>query len=112
MEDLNPSQAAEIEVIEKEGWQMVRPTGSITTSTANKFIKTLFQLKNLKKRKIMFDMRGVDEVDNIGVSMFFSFGKNFKSGRLERRLQIINLKRPLLNTFLLKGMFRFYTIAP
>ncbi len=87
----------------EEGWKIIRPSGNITSSTADKLQELLLELVESGHTKYRFDFDKVEDIDSVSITRFIVLAKMLSKQGLEAELEIVNSNDNLANLF---GMIR------
>jgi len=97
-------------LIQENGWQNIMPTGDITAGAANNFRKLLVKLADQGHRKYRFDLKQVEDIDSVGLSIFIIFAKMLDKQDAEKQLVIINAIKPMIELFNMTRLDKIYDI--
>jgi anti-sigma regulatory factor (Ser/Thr protein kinase)/anti-anti-sigma regulatory factor len=82
-------------VVEREGLQIIRPSGDITARVAGKLKELLFGLVARGHTYFRFDFQKVRELDSVGLSIFIVLARTLEEKGRRPHLEIINADQNL-----------------
>ncbi len=106
--NLNPETEYEVETAGE--WQVIKPSGSITASTADKFRLILVSLLKENKSMFRFDFKNVEDIDSVSLSVLVCFAKMAGKENNASRLEMLNANKNLVNLFKMTRLDRKYVI--
>ncbi len=110
---LNLKPETTYQVTSEGEWTIVKPAGSITATTADRFRITLLNLLKEKKNMYRLDFNDVEEIDSISLSVLVCFAKMIADEFVDNfKLEIINTNKDLISLFKMTRMDRKYNISP
>lgn len=95
-------------------WQIIIPTGDITSENAEKFRYVLVNLFSTGFRRYRFDLSKVRDIDSLGLSIFVVFSNMLRErdrkNNDETCLEILNANRGVINLFGVTRLDKIYRI--
>lgn len=95
---------------QEKGWQNIVPTGDITAGIADEFRKLLVKLDDKGHRKYLFDLKHVEDIDSVGLSILIIFAKMLDKQENEKKLVIVNARKTMMELFKMTRIDRIYEI--
>jgi anti-anti-sigma factor len=89
----------------------VLPSGNLTAGSADKFRVIMLELLDGGATKFIFDLKKVEDVDSISLSLLITFAKMLKKKTEDGTLDIKNAKPDLVSLFELTRLNRIYNIS-
>jgi len=86
-------------VAEKDGFQVIAPSGDLTASTADLFRSTLIDLTDKGYDRFCFDFKQVEDIDSISLSVLILFANIFNNQDKKVDLRITNANKDLVRLF-------------
>lgn len=87
------------DVGDENGWKIVRPTGDITASVANKLQELVNGLISNGHKKLTFDLQSVEDMDSVGLSVFIVLNKMRLEDDPDIEIQIAGAGDDVANLF-------------
>lgn len=109
--EINITMETQFNVEDKDGWQVIKPTGNITAGIADKFRVMLLDLINTGHKQYRFDLTDVEDLDSVSLSVLICFSKMVNKQDFKGQLEITNAKKDLVNLFLMTRMDRIFNIV-
>lgn len=106
--NLNPETEYKVES-SGEG-KIIKPTGDITASTADKFRIILLGLLKDNNKMYRFDFKNVEDIDSVSLSVLVCFAKMTGEKGKNATLEIINANKDLVSLFKMTRMDKKYRI--
>lgn len=104
-------QDTDFEISGEDGVQVITPTGDMTASSADKLRIILLEMLDQGETAYRFDLKKVDDIDSISLSLLITFAKMLQKKSEGGKLEIINAKDDLISLFELTRLNRIYTLA-
>ncbi len=98
----------EFNISENDKWKIIKPTGDITATVADKFRLLLLELLNKGVKQFRFDLECVEDIDSVSLSVFISFAKMLMKQSEEGRLEVINTNKDILDLFQMTRMDKMF----
>ncbi len=101
---------AVFEVVDEDGWRIIRPRGDITAEAAEEFRNLMPELIQDNHKQYRFDLDEVTEIDSIGLSLFIVFANMVRRQSQDAQLEIINTTKEITKLFHMIRLTRIYRI--
>ena len=75
------------------------PTGDITANVADKLRLLLIRALDDKRYQVKIDMKNVNDIDSIGISVLISFTKMLERKNKKARLRLVNANKDIFGLF-------------
>ncbi|MDH4184143.1 MAG: ATP-binding protein [Nitrospinota bacterium] len=82
----------------KHSFQII-PTGDITANVADKLRLLLIRAMDEKKYQVKIDMKNVNDIDSIGISVLISFTKMLEKKSKKGKLKLVNANKEIYSLF-------------
>jgi anti-anti-sigma factor len=102
----------EFELLEQDGWQIIRPSGNVTAVVAAKLSSLLMELVAKKHTRFRFDFLRVLDLDSISLSVFIVLARTIAEEGGQAQLEIVNISRELAELFQMTRMDARYRLVP
>lgn len=99
------------DVREEEGWQTVHVNADLTASVADKFRILLLGLVNAGHTRFRFDLKEVEDIDSVTLSVLFVLAKMLADRGRGADLEIVNANKSLQTLFRMTRLDRTYSIV-
>jgi anti-anti-sigma factor len=93
----------------KTSFQII-PTGDITANVADKLRLLLIRALDDKKYQVRIDMKNVNDIDSIGISVLISFTKMLERKNKKGRLKLVNANKDIYSLFRLIKIDELITV--
>ncbi|MBF0496749.1 MAG: ATP-binding protein [Deltaproteobacteria bacterium] len=97
-------------ITEEDGWQVISPTGDVTSSVVDKFRTLLISLIDKGHTRYRFDLIKVEDIDSVSLSVFILFAKMLTKQKTPAELVIVNANRDLVNLFQMTRLNKAYRV--
>lgn len=95
---------------QENGWQNIMPTGDITAGAADNFRRLLAALADQGHMKYCFDLKHVEDIDSVGLSILIIFSKMLDKKGSDKQLVIVNAVKPMIELFHMTRLDKIYKI--
>lgn len=92
-------------------WKVVKATGDITASSADKLRLLLLDMLKQGHKQYRFDLDSVNDIDSVSLSVFICFANILNRQNNLARLEIANANKDIVNLFKMTRMDRIYKIG-
>lgn len=89
----------------------INPIGDLTAGCAEKFRVILLDLMDGDKKKFRLNLKEVEDIDSISLSLLITFSKMLKDKFEDAELEIINANSDLTSLFTLTKLHKIYKIT-
>ncbi|MGR3319444.1 MAG: ATP-binding protein [Candidatus Anammoxibacter sp.] len=107
---MNLTPETEYEVSDSGEWKVIKPTGDITASTADKFRVFLLGLINDNHKMYRFDFEHVDDIDSVSLSVLICFAKMVDKDDIKGKFEVINANKDVINLFRMTRIDKVFEI--
>lgn len=98
-------------VLKKNEWQIIIPSGDLTASTADNFRIRLIELLDKGHARYRFDFQNVADIDSVSLSVLIIFARTLSSQEEKRQLEVVNMSRDLQELFHMTRMDQLFSIV-
>jgi len=98
-------------VLKKNDWQIIIPSGDLTASTADNFRIRLIELLDNGHARYRFDFQNVADIDSVSLSVLIIFARTLSSREEKGQLEVMNMSRDLQELFHMTRMDQLFHIV-
>jgi anti-anti-sigma factor len=97
--------------VDQDDATVMTPSGDITAVVAEEFRRALLLWVEKSQTHLTLDLRNVNNIDSVSLSVLVVLGRMVKSKELTRRVRVVNAGRDVTNLFLLTRMNRLFEVV-
>lgn len=98
-------------VMKKDDWQIIIPSGDLTAATADTFRIRLIEMLDKGHSRYRFDFKHVTDIDSVSLSVLIIFARTLSPKEERGGLEVINMNPDLQELFHMTRMDRLYSIV-
>jgi len=98
-------------VMKKNDWQIIIPSGDLTAATADNFRIRLIEMLDKGHERYRFDFKHVSDIDSVSLSVLIIFARTLSSKEDQGGLEVVNMNPDLQELFHMTRMDRLYNIV-